>query len=121
MLADITNTYYRFVPGRQTNRACFFIQRKTIFGWSRVATVWSHEAASDQTELFNGVPPAKTAPYVERTVGGAMLHMNNGYKHFLSLGERIAWAFGRTDAYRLQRKFKEAMARAPKSEADKTG
>lgn len=120
MLADIIKTYYRFVPGRQMNRTCWFVQRKTLLGWLKVGVAWSHETASDQAELLNGVPVVPgNQPYIERSAGGPLLHMNTGYKHFLSLGERIQWVFGRTDAYRLQKKCKNRMANQPRSDADK--
>jgi hypothetical protein len=122
MLADIFSTYYRAEPGRQMNRACWFVQRKTLFGWSNVETLWSCETALEEAERYNGGPFTQAkAPLIVRTSGGPMLHMNNGYKHFLLFWERLSWGLGWTDAYRLQKKRKQIMADQPLSDADKIG
>lgn len=61
--------------------------------------------------------PLNARPSISRKVDGPLLVMRNGECHFLTWRERISYFFGRTDAAKLEAKYRPHLAESPKDAA----
>lgn len=53
---------------------------------------------------------ASSEPHIQANADGPLLVMRNGELHWLTLRERLALFLGRTDAIRLERKYRPQLA-----------